>query len=205
MANQSNTFYIPYYIYFLYGCGKPFSYLWDKVCSIFRGAGKFCLAHRLRQLTRDTLSDVNCLQTLLMRRNARPRMTFKVHHHTTLIVNILFKPSIFPILGKKNNKSSFFDADRDIPTLGSTYNAGNVVNLVYGIIPLPSDWDFFVCIRDRWKILFFKMFCVMEQIGSSEERIYIGSLHGESISPTISILFLAVVILIWICWIEEEN
>ena len=30
-----------------------FSYLWDRVCSIFSGAGKFCLAHGLRHLTRD--------------------------------------------------------------------------------------------------------------------------------------------------------
>ena len=29
-----------------------FSYLLDRVCSIFSGAGKFCLAHGLRQLTR---------------------------------------------------------------------------------------------------------------------------------------------------------
>ena len=29
-----------------------FPYLLDRVCSIFSGAGKFCLAHGLRQLTR---------------------------------------------------------------------------------------------------------------------------------------------------------
>ena len=28
----------------------------------FRFAGKFCLTHRLKQLTRDTKSDINCLR-----------------------------------------------------------------------------------------------------------------------------------------------
>ena len=31
------------------------------MCSIFSGAGKFCLAHGLRQLTRDGKSDVRTL------------------------------------------------------------------------------------------------------------------------------------------------
>ena len=34
----------------------------DRVCSIFSGAGKFCLAHGLRQLTRDAKNDVGCLK-----------------------------------------------------------------------------------------------------------------------------------------------
>ena len=38
--------------------------LLTRVCSIFRSAGKFCLAHGLSQLTQDTKSDVSCLQTL---------------------------------------------------------------------------------------------------------------------------------------------
>ena len=42
-------------------------YLRDRVCSIFSGARKLCLAHGLRQLTQDTKSDVSCLQTLFMR------------------------------------------------------------------------------------------------------------------------------------------
>ena len=45
------------------------SYLWDRFCSIFSEAGKFCHAHWLRQLTRDTLCDVSCLHTLLTGRN----------------------------------------------------------------------------------------------------------------------------------------
>ena len=59
---------------------------------------------------------VSCLQTLLIRRNEKLQMTFGVGHHTTLIVNILFKTSIFPIIGKKNYQLSVSDADREIPT-----------------------------------------------------------------------------------------
>ena len=70
-------------------------------------------------------------------------MTFGVGHRTTLTVNILFKTSIFPIVGKKNNQPSVSDADREIPTLGSTDDAGNMV------IRLPSGWDFSVCIGDQ--------------------------------------------------------
>ena len=53
-----------------------------------------------------------------------------------IIVNIFFKFRFFPI-GKKNNQSSVSDADREIPSYGSTDNAGNNVNLVSGIIRLP--------------------------------------------------------------------
>ena len=76
------------------------------------------------------MSDVSCLQTLL---------TFGDGHHTTLIVNILFKTSIFPKIGKKYNQSTFSDADRDIPTIWITDNAS--VNLVSGIVRLPSGWN----------------------------------------------------------------
>ena len=61
-------------------------------------------------------------------------MMLGVGHHTTLIVNILFKTSFFPTKGKKNNQSSVSDPDLEIPTLGSTDNAGNLVNLVSSII-----------------------------------------------------------------------
>ena len=47
-------------------------------------------------------------------------------------------------MGKKNNQTSVSDADREIPTQWSTENAGNKVNLVSGIIGLPSGWDFSV-------------------------------------------------------------
>ena len=46
--------------------------------SIFSGAGKFCLAHGLRRLTRETKCSVSCLQTSLTRRNEKLRMTFGV-------------------------------------------------------------------------------------------------------------------------------
>ena len=75
-------------------------------------------------------------------------MTFRVGHHTTLIVNILFKTSIFPVIGKKNNQSSVSDADREIPTLGSTDNAKNLVNLVSGFVHFPLSWDISVCVED---------------------------------------------------------
>ena len=57
-----------------------------------------------------------------------------------LIINIIFKTSIFPIIGKKNDQSSVADADRKIPALVSTNNAGNSVNLVSGVIRLPFGW-----------------------------------------------------------------
>ena len=48
----------------------------------------------------------------------------------------------FNVIVKKNNQSSISNADREIPTLGSTDNTGNSVNIVSGIIRLPSVWDF---------------------------------------------------------------
>ena len=90
----------------------------------------------------DTISDVSCLQILLTHHNEKLRMTFGVGYQTMLIVNILFKISIFPIIDKKNNQSSVSDADQEITTLGSTDNARNSVNLISGIIHLPSGWDF---------------------------------------------------------------
>ena len=50
--------------------------------------------------------------------------------------------NIFNVIGKKNNHTSVYDADRENPTLGLTHNAENSVNLVSGIIRLPSGWDF---------------------------------------------------------------
>ena len=55
----------------------------------------------------------------------------------------------FYVIGKKNNQTSVSDADRDIPTLGSTNNAGNSENLASGIIRYPSGWNFFVWIGDQ--------------------------------------------------------
>ena len=107
------------------------------MCSIFSSAGKFCLAYGPRQLTQNTKNDVSCLQTFFTRHNENEK-----RRHKELI-------RFHSIIGKKNNLSSISDADQEIPTLGSTDNAGNSVNLVAGIVSLPSGWDFSVCIRDR--------------------------------------------------------
>ena len=53
------------------------------------------------------------------------------------------------MLGKNNIQTLVSDADREIRTIGSVDNAGNSVNLIYGIIHLSSGWDFFVCNGDR--------------------------------------------------------
>ena len=96
--------------------------------SIFSGAGKFCLAHGLRQLSLgDTISDVSWLQTLFTRRKENFEWRSEL-----AIVNCLFKPSIFPMIGKK--KWSVSDEDREIPTLRLMDNAGNEVYRVSGII-----------------------------------------------------------------------
>ena len=54
----------------------------------------------------------------------------------------------FNVIGKKYNQTLVSDADREIPTLGSTDNAGNSVNLVSINIRLPSGWNFLICIDD---------------------------------------------------------
>ena len=69
-------------------------------------------------------------------------MTFGVGRHTPLTENIIFKTSIFQRVGKKNNQSSVSDADREIPTRGSTDNAGNSVNFVSGITPFTHGLGF---------------------------------------------------------------
>ena len=69
-------------------------------------------------------------------------MTFEVGHHTTFIVNIPFKTSVFRIIGKKNNVSSVSDANREIPTLGSTDNAGNEVKPRFRHYPFTFELGF---------------------------------------------------------------
>ena len=44
----------------------------------------YSFAHGLRQLTRDTKSDVSCSQTYFTRRNEKLRMTFGGVRHITL-------------------------------------------------------------------------------------------------------------------------
>ena len=114
--------------------------------TILSGAGEFYLAYGLKKLIRDTNTDVGCLQTFFRHRNEKRRLTFRVGHHTTLLLIFFFKVSIFQIIGKKNNQSSVSNEDREIPTLVSMDNAGISVNLVSGSIRLPSGWDFSVCI-----------------------------------------------------------
>ena len=55
---------------------------------------------------------------------------------------------IYNVIGKKNNQTLVSGADQEIPTLESTDNAGNSVNLVFSIIRLPSGLNFLVCIGD---------------------------------------------------------
>ena len=47
----------------------------------------------------------------------------------------------FYVIVKKNIQTSVPDADREIPTLGPTDNAGNSMKLFSGIIRLPSGGD----------------------------------------------------------------
>ena len=49
---------------------------------------------------------------------------------------------------RKCIKHRVSDANREIPIVGSTDNAGKSVNLVSGIIGLPLGWDFSACIGD---------------------------------------------------------
>ena len=51
--------------------------------------------------------------------------------------NILFKNTVFPIMGKKNIQSSVSDEDRGIQTLGSTDKTGNSVKLVPALSVYP--------------------------------------------------------------------
>ena len=132
-----------------------FSDLW--VRSTFSSAGKFCLAYGLGKLTCDVKSDVSSL-------NLRSDVTFASLQETPndvrnrSLCDVKCKKgkkwrninNNFNVIGKKNNQSSVSDANQEIPYLGSTDNAGNSVNLVSGIIRLPSDWNFSVCIEDRW-------------------------------------------------------
>ena len=56
---------------------------------------------------------------------------------------------MFNVICKKNNQTLVSNADREMPTFGSTDNTVNSVNLVSSIIRLPSGWDFLICIDDR--------------------------------------------------------
>ena len=53
---------------------------------------------------------------------------------------------------KKQKKKKKKKNNRNPLTLGPTDNSENSINLVSGIIRLPSNWDFSVRIGDRWVI-----------------------------------------------------
>ena len=131
-----------------------FSFLSDNVCFIFSGAGKFCLAYGLRQLTRDVKSDVRTLNFRSDVTNAPPRKNLNDVRRSSLCnvkckkIRIINKK--FNVIGKKNNQTSVSDAVREIPTLRATHNAGNSVNLVSSILRLPSGLGLgFFCLHQK--------------------------------------------------------
>ena len=81
-------------------------------------------------------------------------MTFGIGLYATLNVQKMKEMTNnkiinFNVIGKKNNQTAVSDADREIPTRGLMDNAGNSVNLISGILRLPSGWSFPACIGDR--------------------------------------------------------
>ena len=53
--------------------------------------------------------------------------------------------SNFNVIGEKNNQTSVSAANQETPTIGSVDSAKNK-KLHFGIICLPSGWDFLNCI-----------------------------------------------------------
>ena len=62
-------------------------FLTMRVCSILAVLENSVLPMGLRQLTRNTKSDVSYLQSSLSRLNEKLRMKFGFDHHTALVVN----------------------------------------------------------------------------------------------------------------------
>ena len=95
---------------------KLFSYLWDRVSSILTCAGKYCLAYWLRQLTRDTKSDVSCSQTMLTRRNKNLRMTFGVSRNITF--KEIIDKTLMPTTNNRweNNHRSSMQTEKSQPS-----------------------------------------------------------------------------------------
>ena len=85
-----------------------------------------------------------------MRYHEKHRMTFVEGRYATKnVINTCKRNDerhfiILNVLGKKNDQTSVSDADSK--PLGQRINS---VNLVSGIIRLPSGWDFSVSIGDR--------------------------------------------------------
>ena len=97
----------------------------------FSGAEKYWL----RQLTRDVKSDVRLLNFRSDVIFVPPRKKDIMRHNMSKIKGMI--NNNFNVIGKKNNQTSVSDADRQIPTLGSTDNAGNSVSLVSGFWYYP--------------------------------------------------------------------
>ena len=114
----------------------------QRVCSILKVAGKFCLAHGLQQLTRDTKSEYSCLQTSLIRRHEILRMKFRVSHFTKLNVkkrnnrNIVIKSTILAVIGTctKNNQSVVSDENRENPDPRVKGYCQKLVKPHYGVV-----------------------------------------------------------------------
>ena len=73
VCNSNNMVFLTYeteFVLFL-------AMLWDRICSIFSDAGKFCIAHGLRQLTHNVKSDFRTLNFLIS------EVTSLLHHHET--------------------------------------------------------------------------------------------------------------------------
>ena len=54
---------------------------------LFSAVLEFCIAHGLRQLTQDTISGLDGLQTILKRCNEKTQTMFRVGQHTTSMVD----------------------------------------------------------------------------------------------------------------------
>ena len=111
----------------------------------FQRCWKILSSHWLRQLTRDAKNDVRILNFRNDVTDALPRKTTNdVRRRSLCDKNVIDKRNderyliIFTVIRKNNNQTSICDAGREIPILGSSDNAGNLVNRVSGIIRTPS-------------------------------------------------------------------
>ena len=75
--------------------GLALSYIWDRVCSIFSGAGKCFLTHGLRHFTRDVKSDSRIL-------NFRSDVTYASPRKTS---NDVLRRSLCDVIGQ--NKRNY--------------------------------------------------------------------------------------------------
>ena len=112
---------------------RQFSYLRDRICSIL-----VVLENSVLPMGWDSPHaklKKTSLFTNVYKRNTTIDVRILPSYNVT--VNILSKASIFPIICKKNKQSSVFYPDQEIPTLGSTDNAGNEMHLVLALSVYP--------------------------------------------------------------------